>query len=197
MLPLPLLERQPAWAVWSAGFCLAGLFTYLAYSMIILPAEERETENQALTEQIAQQSADAKALRHELAQLNHKLNQVKTSLEEQPIELGDQQNLNRQIAELIALAQQHRLEVLQLQPGEPVPGEDYTLIPLQLRANATFAEHLNFLQAVHVNFPSISVVGLDLESRTRTDAPRPRATFALAWFTEAGNTTLALGQPGR
>lgn len=188
---LPLLERQPVWAVWSCGVAITALLTFAAYAWMVVPSQERESENQAMAEQIAQQRADAESLRTQLAELNGQLSKTQAALDEQPIELGDRHQLNRHISELIALAQSQGLEVLQLQPGELIPGKDYALIPLRLEANAAFSQHLEFLQTLHRTFPSVSVVGLELDNQARTDIPRPRATYALAWFTTVDEPALA------
>ncbi|MEM7624236.1 MAG: type 4a pilus biogenesis protein PilO [Planctomycetota bacterium] len=188
---LPMLEKQPAWIVWGGGVALAALLTLAAYAWMVVPSRQREAAAEVRAAQIAQERADAEALRLQLAELNQQLRHTRAALEEQPIELGDRRQLNRQIAEIIALAQSQGLEVLQLQPGELMPSEDYALIPLRLDANAAFPQHLEFLQTLHRSFPSVSVVGLELQSQTRADVPRPRATYGLAWFTTAEESTIA------
>ena len=194
---LPRLERQPAWAVWAAGAALAALLTLAAYAWVLVPQRDRDAAASEVVAQVDQHRAEAQTLQGQLDDLTLQLEQTRSALAEQPLALGDPRRLNRQIAALIALARDQGLEVIQLQPGELQPGEDYDVIPLRLEAGAGFPQHLAFLQAVHRAFPSITVTALDLQSQTRAEAPRPRAVYALAWFTAADATPVADAQAGR
>ncbi|MEM8738722.1 MAG: type 4a pilus biogenesis protein PilO [Planctomycetota bacterium] len=179
---LPALQRQPPWAVWLGGTALALGMTAFAYLGLVTPSQARQAEARAVTRAAAETKATAHTLATQLEELHRAIARRTQALETLPVQLGDRDMLNRRIAALIQLAQDQQLEVLQLQPGEPQPGEHYDLLPLKLEADAAFPEHLAFLERLHTAFPDISVVGVELDSRVRETRPRPRVTVAMAWF---------------
>ena len=188
---LTLLEKQNPWAVWVGGAVACVILSVMAYGWVVLPSHERQRDAAVTSEQSRAQSDEAAELEHELEQLGQSLQTQRDVLAQQPQALGNYQELNRQIARLIELAQAHGLEVMQLQPGESSRGDHYDILPLRLEAVAGFSQHLAFLESLHTTFPSISVLGLDLASRAREISPRPEGRYRLVWFTakpEAAST---------
>lgn len=188
---LPIIERQPAWAVWGGGALAAVVLTVVAYTFVVVPTHERQLADDEADTQTTQQQTEADTVSKQLRGLSETLREKTAELEAQPLALGDRTQLNRQIASLIELAQHHGLEVLQLQPGNTMPGEHYDMNALRLEAQAAFPDHLAFLEGLHGAFPSVSVVGLDLSARSRQDAPKPSATFHMIWYTQVEQATLS------
>ncbi|MEO1236929.1 MAG: type 4a pilus biogenesis protein PilO [Planctomycetota bacterium] len=188
---LPALVRQPPWAVWLGGATLASAMTLLAYAGLVQPNRASELEADTVLAEAAARRAEVQRLETRLAAVTGALDTKSEALRRLPLELGDRSELNRRIARLIELAQSSGLEVLGLQPGEPLPARQYTRVPLGLEATASFAEHLAFLERLHTAFPDIRVVGLELDGEPRDAAPRPRARIALMWFTELDDGSVA------
>lgn len=185
------LKQQPAWMIWTGGTIIALALTWMAYAWVVVPHYERARHADEVNAAAAVQRDTAQQLEAQLNVLLDVLDQRRQSLDEMPLKLGDRQDLNRQIATLIELAQAQGLEVLQLQPGESMPGEHYDLTGLRLEAVADFPAHLAYLDALHVDFPDVSVVGMELKSSPRDANPRPRAVLNLVWFTAVQNAALS------
>ncbi len=185
------LKHQPAWLIWSGGAVIAMALTWTAYTFVVVPHHERARHADEVNTAAADQRDTAQQLEDQLNVLMDVLDQRRQSLDAMPLKLGDRQDLNRHIAALIQLAQDRGLEVLQLQPGESIPGEHYDLTGLRLEAVADFPAHLAYLDALHAAFPDVSVVGMELRSSPRDANPRPRAVLNLVWFTAVQDSALS------
>jgi Tfp pilus assembly protein PilO len=177
------LEQQPAWVVWLGGGLACVILSVMAYGWVVQPSHARKQEALQLSAEAKQRHAEVQRLEDQLDALGQTLRQQEDQLAALPLSLGDPRQLNRKIAQVIALAQEHELEVLQLQPGEPTRAEHFDLVPLRLQATAGFPQHLAFLEALHTRFPSVSVLGLELAGPSRAEAARPEAAYRLMWFT--------------
>jgi len=193
---LPILERQPAWAVWSGCVASAAVLTAISYVWVVQPSRDQQHLDNATAATSAQQESQAQALDSQLTILLADFDERRDALAKQPVALGNPRDLNRRIAAIIELAQHQGLEVLQLQPGETSPGEHYNLIHLRFEAAASFPEHLAFLDELHTVFADLSVVGLELKSPVRSPLPRPRAVINLVWFTQARPNAVAWAELG-
>lgn len=177
------IRQLPAWAVWCGGSALALSMTWMAYAWVVAPNHERAHEAEAINTAAATEHDKAIQLEAVHAAMAEAYAERRDAMDRMPNKLGDRRALNRQIASLIELAQSQGLEVLQLQPGETTPGEQYDLTEMRLELVAPFPRHLDFLEALHRDFPDMSVVGMELENRRRGPHPRPHATVSLVWFT--------------
>ena len=156
------LKQQPAWLIWSGGVIAAVALTWMAYAWVGAPNHERASEAQAINAAAENERRTAEQLEAQLNMLGEEMALRREALDSMPVKLGDRRQLNRQIASLIELAQAQGVEVLQLQPGETTPGENYDLTALRLEAQAGFPAYLAYLDALHESFPDISVVGMRL-----------------------------------
>jgi len=187
------LQQQPAWLVWISGAAAALVLTWMAYAWVVVPSHERTRQADEINAAAAAERGNVRQFETRLNALKQVVNDRRAALDVMPIKLGNRRDLNRQIAALIELAQAQGLEVLQLQPGDSIPGEHYDLTGLRLEAVADFPSHLAYLDTLHASFPDISVIGMELQSSPREANPRPRATLNLVWFTavEGGTITQA------
>ncbi|MEM9417879.1 MAG: hypothetical protein AAGA25_02340 [Planctomycetota bacterium] len=186
------VKQQPAWLVWSGGVIAAVALTWMAYAWVVEPNHERASKADQINAAAENERRNAEQLGAQLEILNTKMADRREALDSMPVKLGDPRQLNRQIASLIELAQVQGVEVLQLQPGETTPDENYDLTALRLEAQAGFPAYLAYLEALHTSFPDISVVGMQLKSNPREANPRPRAELSLVWFTAVGDSVLSL-----
>ncbi|MEL7087818.1 MAG: hypothetical protein AAGL98_05150, partial [Planctomycetota bacterium] len=84
-----VLERQPAWAVWSGGLALTTLLAFAAYAGLVVPSQQREAAHHAIVELTAQQRADAQTLRTQLAELDGGLREGGAGLVEFVVQRGE------------------------------------------------------------------------------------------------------------
>ncbi|MEM9881344.1 MAG: GspMb/PilO family protein [Planctomycetota bacterium] len=173
----------PSWAVWAGGVALSAALTALAYGGLVGPSHDRQRQTDAMRAELAEQAVETRRLEAGANALARSLEATRRELADQPRRLGDRRALNQRIADLIELAGDHGLEVLQLEPGPAEPGTHFTLVPLRLEAEADFAQHLSLLDTLHRVAPDLAVAGLSLRTEPRAEASRPRAEVRLVWFT--------------
>lgn len=178
-----LMDKLPAWSVWLIGGVAGCGLTIASYHGLIGPMEAQKAQAAEVTTAVSDKQAENRQLQMRLAVIEQVTHDQRSELESLHIDLGDRSQLNRRIAALIALAQGQSLEVMQLQPGKETEAEHYTLVSLQLQARASFADHLRYLEQLHTTFPDMSVLGLELNSRSHEGNPRPTGDYSLVWFT--------------
>lgn len=188
-----MIDKMPAWSVWLLGGAVGITLTVTLYRGVIGPMEAQKAEATQVNQAVSEQREENRQLEMRLKVIEQVMNDHRTELESLHIDLGDRSQLNRRIAALIALAKEQSLEVMQLQPGKETDAEHYTLVSLQLDARAGFADHLNYLEQLHTSFPDMSVMGLELNSRSRDGNARPTGTYSLVWFTAKSGGASALG----
>jgi Tfp pilus assembly protein PilO len=185
-------ERQPAWIVWIGSATLSSVLTLVVYLWIVVPVYQQQNAQAALLASVQEKQAEAVKLESQLRDYSAKLFHQQAAMAHQPVELGNRRELNRRIAALIESAQSLGLEVLQVQPGTVTPNEHFDLVELRLEAVGTFAQHLSILDALHKEYPDVSVIDLSLSSEVRSANPRPTLNLKLAWFTRVDDPQRSL-----
>lgn len=177
------LMNQPAWRV--SLLCLIGAASLTAgvYIALVRPVQATRRQNAVIAEQVAQKTLQANDLRALLETATTRHDALLAELNRQRIDLGDASQLNRRIASLIQLAQEHGLDVVQLQPGDRQTAEHYNLLTMKLEAVASPAQHAEFLARLHARFPDMSVTALTLDKPRRDHDAQARAVLQIVWFT--------------
>ncbi|QYU70895.1 aldehyde dehydrogenase family protein [Leptolyngbya sp. 15MV] len=123
---------------------------------------------------------ERESLESSVAAAKARVERLRERIRAESIQLGKLEDLNARNNALARLAEESRLRLDTIRPGDAVPGVRYTGVPIRLLGTGTYAECVEFLERLRRVFPDVGVNAFDLRS-----VPGGGATFVfdLVWFT--------------
>ncbi len=175
-------DKTNQWQINGAGIGVCLVVTALVYWIGIHPQFARQVEAEQARRSLQNKEADATQLVNQLTGLKRDLATVEGQLHASPLRLLPTSAINKRIAALAALAEQHHLKINQVQPGTPEPGKHYSTVPIRLSGSGRFTHVVAFMHQLHVEFKDVGVASWSVSGDPADDDDEAEFAFSLAWF---------------
>lgn len=144
------------------------------------PLETAHADRQAQVREVQAAANERESLESSVAAAKARVERLRERIRAESIQLGKLEDLNARNNALARLAEESRLRLDTIRPGDVVPGVRYTGVPIRLLGTGTYAECVEFLERLRRVFPDVGVNAFDLRS-----VPGGGASFVfdLVWFT--------------
>ena len=159
------------------------------------PMTRELDQRQGLTQTLELSQDDLQLRRGVLERLEDKFLQSQQELEVQPVDLQPASMVNRRLANLSQLAQEHDLVLTASSIGGEQRLAYYSYLPIELGGQGDFGNVVAFLGKLYEHYPDISVRTFDLNRGGDGPSRGARAGFSLglSWFVQPPQT--AQGTP--
>lgn len=181
------VSMSESWRIYAitAAICLA--VTGVAFLLGVAPAMRQIAQQRAQKSEFLEKKSTASNLAISLAAANQNLKQVQQALDEIPLQLHPMTYLNKQLAQITALATSSGLTLHETQPGQPTATRFHTLVPIQMSGTCDYPTYAHFLHGLHEQFPHTAVSSFRLT--TSDNASKPLAMFRMNLIWHATPTT--------
>jgi Tfp pilus assembly protein PilO len=175
------LTTCKCWHIDAVGAAVALAFTAVLGLGGFWPLVRDHQEHLAQKGQLASQKEQAARLESALASLQARLAAARQSLAENPLQLKAAANINRQLADISALAADTGLRIDDMRPDRSVPGAHYETVPVVVAGGGTYRTCSAFLGRLRRAMPDTAVSSLELAAGGGDPAAPGKFRFDLLW----------------
>lgn len=180
--------------VHAAGVAVLVAVTLGLHFALVAPAHRERAARTARVQQAAQDAQDLKVLEdhtHALERLSHSLeSKLVDTVELRPVD-----HLNKQVAAVSELVEEQNLHVTRVDPGEAQVTPRYTLVPIRVAGQGTFADVVNFLHELHDVAKDTEVRAFAVRADPKASSDLVTFELCLGWYAVQGPSTRAMARP--
>ncbi len=177
----PLLTRWRCVRIDLAALGLAAAAGLLFFSFGLRPVLHVHERRVAQTAQLESQQKDVALMGTRAEGLEQRLREVQAALADSRVQLEPASAVNNRISRLAALAADHGLNVNEIQPAEPVYGDNCGSVPIHLNGNGGYRTWAAFLHAMARSFPDTTVESFQLSGKNEDPGALPDFQVNLVW----------------
>jgi hypothetical protein len=172
--------RSGLWMFDAAGICACAVATLVAYAGALAPVMRAQERTRA-------QEAELAGLRDDLARADAELRQTDTTLdraltnEHGALTLKPVGEINQRLAALTGLATELELSIQEVQPGTPVPGPRFDVVPIHIGGSGRFSGCVAFMHRIRQEFRDIGISGFHLSGNPAEPTAPTGLVLDLAW----------------
>ena len=166
------------------ALCAMALIAGAVYAWHVGP---RLADAAALEERraiLVQRNEEAQQASQNLRKTQGHLEEIRATAAREPVRLKRPDEINSRLAELTALADgldSGALRIEQINPGGPIKGARYSVVPIRLAGEGSYVACAEFLARLHSQFLDTAVTGYSLAQDASRDDGRARFSVDLAW----------------
>jgi len=176
------LKKLALWHIDAAGAALCAVLALALYLIGLGPLlQQQEDLDTRLAELKVQQLKAAKLASTGVA-IGEQLAGVRESMTEVKVELLPAGQINLRIAEISDLAAEAGLKIDDIQPGKPLRGARYEMVPIELAGKGTYTTCLGFLNRLRKALPDTGVSALELGGDPSKRGELADFRFSLLWY---------------
>ena len=175
-------NKHPWLKLDAAGIAICLALTLVVYALGIHPLVTRQSELVQRERDLTERRKEANDMAVALTNLRRELAVVEQSLVESPLRLQAVSAVNHRLALITTLASQQKLQLNEIQPGQPTRGTHYDTVPIAIAGTGRYRTIAAFLNLLHTTFPDTGISAFNITgSRAQPDAPAT-FRFTLSWY---------------
>ncbi len=164
-------------AVALLGLAMAG------YLLVVDPVVRGRSAQESLEQHVRIDTERFESLRATRDSLRGKVEAGQQRLDKSGVSLLALSGRNTRMGELTELAVECGLRLDRLQPGEPTPGEMFTITPIMMQGAGSYSDAAMFLHLIVERFADVSARSFRLEAQGDPDR-KASFVFELAWYAD-------------
>ena len=111
------------------------------------------------------------------------------------VELRPVEQLNKQVAAGSELVEEQNLHVTRVDPGDALVTPRYSLVPIRVAGQGTFADVVNFLHELHDVAKDTEVRAFAVHADPKASSDLVTFELSLGWYAVQGPSTRAMARP--
>ncbi len=164
-----------------AALAVAGVAGFLFFWFGLRPVLYLQDRHAAEKTQLESRQKDIALMRTRAEDLKKKLSEVRKAVTQGLVQLEPASAINNRISRLAELAAHHGLKVNEVQPAEPVYGQNSGSVPIRLNGTGGYRDWAGFLHTLSQSFPDTAVDSFLLSGKHDDSASPPEFQVDLVW----------------
>ncbi len=164
------------------GVSVLVALTIVVYAGLVQPVLRGRDVREAVSAQLATEHATARQLSAEAASFKRQADTLQRELDKSSVQLLRVSQTNSQLSRITNLAADAGLNVRAVVPGQPIPGNRYGAVPIQVDGNGSYAQCTAFFNRLHARLRDVGVQSFELSANPAEPDSKAEFRFQLIWY---------------